>query len=69
MLALHLPVLWSHLGPGFYVTVSTPDSTWAVAGAGACTLDMSQFNPSGTADSGLLTAPVVGTKCFHTKLR
>ena len=55
--------------PDFHITVRTPDSTWAVAGAGACTVDMSQLNPSGTADCGLQTAPVVGTKCFHKKLR
>ena len=49
--------------PGFHITVSTPDSTWAVTGA--CTVDMSQFNPSSTADSELQTVPVAGTKCFH----
>ena len=53
--------------PGFHITVSTPESTGTVTGA--CTVDMSQFNPSGTADSKLQTAPVVGTKCFHKKIR
>ena len=53
--------------PGFHITVSTPDSTWAVAGER--TVDMSQSNPSGTADNELQTAPVVGTKCFHKRIR
>ena len=53
--------------PGFHITVSTPDSTGTVTGA--CTVDMSQFNPSGTADIKLQTVPVVGTKCFYKKIR
>ena len=53
--------------PGFHISVSSPDITGRVMGA--CTVEMSQFNPSGTADSKLQAGPVVGTTCFYKKIR
>ena len=67
MFALYLHVLWSHLGLVSIYNRKHPRQYLGVAGA--CTVAMPQFIPSGTADSELQTAPVAGAKCFNKKIR